>query len=179
MTSKVQCALYGNFVDSVVTAQCHEAVVGSQLQVVFNEANADEQSRVVAAEIEVLGLSDGNIAGRRGIYQGRTAKLGPAALVRSGGLTMIVCSRRIQCADPAFFEHFSFDIGAFRSLMVKSRGHFRAGFDQYFAHDQILDVDAAGLTSPMLERFSWKALPRPIWPLDLDTQWTPPAIETL
>ena len=179
LAANAQHALYGNFVDPVVAARCHEAGVGARLPVVFNETNADTQGRAVPAEIEVLGLSDGNIVGRRGIYRGRTAKLGPAALVRSGGLTMIVCSRRVQCADPAFFESFSLDIGIFRSLTVKSRGHFRAGFDEYYRHEQILEVDAAGLTSPVLARFSWKGLPRPVWPLDLDTQWTPPEIGML
>jgi len=179
LTADVQHALYGNFVDAALAARCHEAGVGSKLQIVFNETNADAQGRAVPAGIEVLGLSDGNIVGRRGIYRGRTAKLGPAALVRSGGLTMIVCSRRVQCADPVFFESFSLDIGTFRSLTVKSRGHFRAGFDEYYRHEQILEVDAAGLTSPMLARFTWKGLPRPVWPLDLDTQWTAPEIETL
>jgi microcystin degradation protein MlrC len=121
----------------------------------------------------VLALSDGDIVGRRGVYKGRTAKLGPAAAIRTGGLTMVVCSRRIQCADPAFFEHFHLDINAFRSLTVKSRGHFRAGFDEFYRPEQILEVDAAGLTSPVLERYPWTDLPRPVWPLDLQTQWTP------
>ena len=179
LAADVQHALYGNFVDPVVAARCHEAGVGARLPVVFNATNADTQGRAVPAEIEVLGLSDGDIVGRRGIYRGRTARLGRAALVRSGGLTMIVCSRRVQCADPAFFESFSLDIGSFRSLTVKSRGHFRAGFDEYYRHEQILEVDAAGLTSPVLARFSWKRLPRPVWPLDLDTQWTPPELGML
>ena len=179
LAANVQHALYGNFVDPALAARCHEAGVNANLQIVFNETNADAQGRAVPAEIEVLGLSDGNIAGRRGVYRGRTAKLGPAALVRSGGLTLIVCSRRVQCADPAFFESFSLDIGNFRSLTVKSRGHFRAGFDEFYRHEQILEVDAAGLTSPMLSRFTWKGLPRPVWPLDLDTQWTPPDFEML
>ncbi|MEE9146676.1 MAG: microcystinase MlrC family protease, partial [Candidatus Tectomicrobia bacterium] len=65
-------------------------------------------------------------------------------------------------------------IGAYRSLTVKSRGHFRAGFDEFFAHEHILEVDADGLTTPMLQRFTWHGLPRPIWPLDLQTSWTPP-----
>jgi hypothetical protein len=30
----------------------------------------------------------------------------------------------------------------------------------------------------MLERHPWQALPRPVWPLDLHTAWTPPRLET-
>ena len=92
---------------------------------------------------------------------------------------MVVCSRRIQCADPAFFETFGLDVGDFSTLVVKSRGHFRAGFDTWYADDKIIEVDAAGLTSPVLERFSWKRLPRPVWPLDPDTQWQAPSIDAL
>jgi microcystin degradation protein MlrC len=174
LAANVQRALLGNFVDPDVAAHCHAAGVGARLQVVFNATNADAHARAIPAEIEVLALSDGNIVGRRGVYRGRTAKLGPAAAIRTGGLTMVVCSRRIQCADPAFFEHFHLDINTFRSLTVKSRGHFRAGFDEFYRPEQILEVDAAGLTSPVLERYPWTDLPRPVWPLDLQTQWTPP-----
>jgi microcystin degradation protein MlrC len=174
LAAQVQRALFGNFVDPAVAARCHAAGVGARLQVVFNAQHADADGRAVPAELEVLGLSDGNIVGRRGICQGRTVRLGPSAAVRIGGLTLVVCSRRVQCADPAFFEHFGLDIGTFRSLTVKSRGHFRAGFDEFFGHQQILEVDAAGLTSPMLERYPWKRLNRPSWPLDAHQNWPEP-----
>ncbi len=86
---------------------------------------------------------------------------------------MLVTSRRVQCAEPAFFESHGLDIGSFSSLTVKSRGHFRAGFDEWYGDHNILEVDAAGLTSPVLERFPWKGLRRPVWPLDAATQWSP------
>ena len=55
----------------------------------------------------------------------------------------------MQCAEPAFFESHGLDIGSFSSLTVKSRGHFRAGFDEWVrGPGNILEVDAAGLTSP-------------------------------
>ena len=104
-------------------------------------------------------------------------QLGATAAVRIGGLTMLICSRRVQCADPAYFESLGLDIGSFATLVVKSRGHFRAGFDEWYPDERILEVNAAGLTSPMLERYTWKALPRPVWPLDPNTHWTPPTIE--
>ena len=63
------------------------------------------------------------------------------------------------------------DPGAFRAVILKSRGHFRAGFDIFFEPDQIYEVDAGGLTNPMLERFPFKALPRPVYPLDAKTEW--------
>jgi microcystin degradation protein MlrC len=57
---------------------------------------------------------------------------------------------------------------------VKSRGHFRGGFDEFFRHDQVIEVDAPGLTSPVLSRFAWKHMPRPVLPIDDTAAWTPP-----
>ena len=58
------------------------------------------------------------------------------------------------------------DIGKARGVAVKSRGHFRGGFDEFFGPDRIVEVDLPGLTSPMLNRFDWTRLPRPVIPLD-------------
>jgi hypothetical protein len=41
----------------------------------------------------------------------------------------------------------------------------------FFGPEQIIEADALGLTNPMLERFDFKALPRPVYPLDLATTW--------
>lgn len=179
LNARAERTLLGNFVDPAAAARCHAAGVGARLGVTLNESRADRHAREIPVELEVLALSDGVVVGRRGIYAGRTALMGPTAAVRIGGLTMVVCSRRIQCADPAFFEHLGIDPGAFASLTVKSRGHFRAGFDEWYPDGSIIEVDAAGLTSPLLERFTWKALPQPVWPLDRDTQWTPPSVHAL
>jgi microcystin degradation protein MlrC len=176
IAARAERALLGSFVDPPAAARCHAAGVGSRVALVLNDGRADAHGRAVPVELEVLALSDGAIAGRRGVYAGRTVHLGPTAAIRIGGLTMIVCSRRVQCADPAFFEALGLDVGSFASLTVKSRGHFRAGFDEWYADSQILEVDAAGLTSPMLERYPWKGLPRPVWPLDPETHWSPPRL---
>jgi microcystin degradation protein MlrC len=77
-----------------------------------------------------------------------------------------VISHRVQCADPIFFEMMGLDIRKARSVAVKSRGHFRGGFDEFFGPPQIVEVDLPGLTSPMLNRFEWTRLPRPAIPLD-------------
>lgn len=179
LAERVDSVLLGNFVDAAAAARCHTAGVGAAVKLTFNEGCADVYGRAVPIEAKVLALSDGVVVGRRGIYADRTVHLGPSATISVGGLTLVVCSRRIQCADPVFFETFGLDIGAFATLVVKSRGHFRAGIDAWYSDERIVEVDAAGLTSPVLERFSWKRLPRPVWPLDLDTRWQAPHINTL
>jgi microcystin degradation protein MlrC len=89
-------------------------------------------------------LTDGHCVGRRGIYAGLRLELGPCAALQVGGVTVVVISHRVQCADPIFFEMVGLDIRRARSVVVKSR------------------------------RFEWTRLPRPVIPLDDNVEWRPP-----
>jgi microcystin degradation protein MlrC len=122
----------------------------------------------------VLALHDGKCIGRRGLWAGQSLDLGPTAALDLGGITVVVGSRRKQCADPVFFEMMGLDIGKAGTVVVKSRGHFRAGFDEFFKPEQVYEVDTGGLTSPNLDRIPFKGLPRPVFPLDPETQWREP-----
>jgi microcystin degradation protein MlrC len=148
--------------------------LGTRFRARFNRAERQSFSRPFEAEATVRALSDGNCVGRRGIVAGRKVALGKSAALEIDGVTVVVISNRQQCADPVFFESFGLDIAKARSVIVKSRGHFRGGFDEFFRNEQIVEVDCPGLTSPMLERFPWTRLPRPVIPLDEDVRWTPP-----
>jgi len=121
----------------------------------------------------VLKTTDGRCVGRRGIWAGRALDLGPTCALQIGGITVVCVSKRKQCADPVFFEMHGLDIGAARTVVVKSRGHFRGGFDEFFAPERVIEVDTPGLTSPVLERLGFKGLPRPVFPLDADAAWKP------
>jgi microcystin degradation protein MlrC len=166
--------LCGVFYDPALAAEAHQRGVGARFLARFNRAETTKFSETWEAPATVLTLSDGACTGRRGIFAGQRLDLGPSCALQVGGITVVVISLRVQCADPVFFEMFGLDIAQARSVAVKSRGHFRGGFDEFFKHEQIVEVDLPGLTSPMLERFDWTRLPRPVIPLDRDVTWTAP-----
>ncbi len=169
--------LFGSFCDPALAAEAHAKGEGARFQALFNRGGDSEFSRRFSTEARVLSLSDGQVVGRRGLYANRAMELGPSCALEiggQGGIVVVVISNRRQTADPMFFEMLGLDIGAARCVCVKSRGHFRAGFDLWFAPGQVYEVDTAGLTSPVLERFQWRGLPRPVYPLDEDTEWVPP-----
>ncbi|MCU0984412.1 MAG: M81 family metallopeptidase [Acetobacteraceae bacterium] len=170
----VQGCLVGIINDAPLAAEAHRAGRGATFTARFNTAETNTFSKPLEAEARVIALSDGHVTGRRGIFAGRDMRLGPSAALAIGGLTIVVVSYRTQCADPAFFEMLGLDVGKARSVVVKSRGHFRGGFDEFFDNARITEVDAPGLTSPMLSRFTWKHLPRPVLPLDEGVTWQPP-----
>jgi microcystin degradation protein MlrC len=107
---------------------------------------------------------------------GRRFDLGPSALLEleGSGLRVVVGSLRRQLHEPRMLEMHGVDIAAARSVVVKSRGHFRAGFDEFFDDARTFEVDAPGLTSPVLSNFAWRRLPRPVFPLDPEAEWREP-----
>lgn len=168
----VEGAVFGVIHDPDLAREAHARGEGARFEARFNrEAAQDPFARPFAAEAEVRALSDGNVTGRRGIFAGTRMQLGKTAWLQIGGVAVVVIEGRTQCADPAFLEHLGIDLRAARAVVVKSRGHFRGGFDEFFGPDRVVEVDAPGLTSPILSRFDWKRLPRPVLPLDAETSW--------
>jgi microcystin degradation protein MlrC len=171
----VSDALLGVLYDLDLAAEAHRHGVGARFEARFNRSETTRFSEPYTVPATVTALTDGRCVGRRGIYAGLRLELGPCAALQVDGVTVVVISHRVQCADPIFFEMMGLDIGRARSVVVKSRGHFRGGFDEFFGPEQIVEVDLPGLTSPMLNRFDWTRLPRPVIPLDDNVEWRPPA----
>lgn len=166
----------GVFVDPALAAEAHAAGEGARLDPAAFNRMESEFSKRFAAPARVLALRDGTGVGRRGTMAGRRFDLGPSALLEleGSGLRVVVGSLRRQLHEPRMLEMHGIDIGAARTVVVKSRGHFRAGFDEFFPDERIFEVDAPGLTSPVLSNFAWARLPRPVFPLDPETTWREP-----
>lgn len=196
--ARAQGVVLGLFVDPALAAEAQALGEGAHFRAVFNRdgapdrgapqersgeehsvnrprSEASEFSRRFESGAKVLKLTDGKGKGRRGTMAGRLFDLGPTALLEldDSGMRVVVISLRRQCHEPRTLEMHGIDIGAARTVVVKSRGHFRAGFDEFFPNDRVFEVDSPGLTSPVLTNFAWKRLPR-AYPLDPDASWTDP-----
>jgi microcystin degradation protein MlrC len=174
MEAGAKGVLLGVFIDPALAEAAFEAGKGAAFNATFNAGGETEFSKRFRAAATVIGLSDGKVTGRRGLWAGRALDLGPSALLNLAGIKVVVGTNRKQCAEPMFFEMFGLDIADARTVVVKSRGHFRAGFDEFFPPEQVIEVDAPGLTSPVLSRFDFNNLPRPVFPLDPDATWDGP-----
>ncbi len=170
-----QGVIVGVITDPALAREAATLGQGARFRAVFNRVEPDSYSRRFEADARVVSIRDGDCVGRRGFYAGRRMNLGLSVLLDLGGIQVVVISIRTQCADPIFLEMMGLDIGAARAVVVKSRGHFRAGFDEFFPPAQVIEVDAPGLTSPILTRFDFLHLPRPTFPIDPEVEWTPPA----
>lgn len=167
----VQGALLGIVFDPALAAEAKRLGPGARFHARFNRDETHALSGKFEADAQVVALHEGPIVGKRGISAGHTMNLGQMALIQVGGIRVVVVSIRQQCKDIAMFECFGIDIAKARSVIVKSRGHFRAAFDIFFTDDRIVEVDVPGLTTPILSRVPYRNVPRPIYPLDPEMSW--------
>ena len=176
ITASAQDVFYGSFFDPELAEDAHRAGLGAMMTARFNRNRGtqvwEQWDEALEVEAEVVGLSDGDVVGRHGMLEGRLMHLGTSALLRIGGIHVVVISDRAQTSDPMFFEMFGLDIADAHTVIVKSRGHFRAGFNIWFSHERTYEIDTAGLTSPVLERWDFTRIPRPSYPFDQDAKWT-------
>lgn len=155
--------------DPETVAQAFEAGVGGTR--VFRIAGKAETA--YGGPVEATGtvrvLSDGNFVGHDPVVRGRPVACGRTALIDVNGLQIVVTSIRHAANDTGYFRQVGIQPEHEPLLVIKSRGHFRAAF-QPLART-IIEVDAPGAANPNLDRFTFNHVRRPIWPLDLDTEW--------
>ena len=176
-----QGVLLGVFTDGALAREAHARGPGARFEAVFNRdaedhppAASSKPSPGVAClrrAAQVLALSDGRFLGRRGLVAGTRRDMGPSALLDLGGVRVAVISHRQQLLDPAQLDVLGVDLATVRTLVVKSRGHFRAAFEGFAPPERIVEVDAPGLTTPNLRTLPWRHLPRPMFPIDEDAVW--------
>lgn len=169
----VRGAVLGVHTDPALALDAHRAGVGASILARFNSDRVgDPYAGAFDASATVLALSDGRFVGRRGMVAGSAREMGPSALLAIDGLRVAVISRRQQLLDPMQLELLGVDPATVRTLVVKSRGHFRAAFDDLVPDGRILEVDCPGLTTPNLKRLAWTRMPRPTYPIDDDAAWS-------
>lgn len=80
------------------------------------------------------------------------------------GIELMLTEHRAHPNDLQYFYAFGIDPTQRQILVLKSAAHYRAAFDPIAA--ETIEVDAPGITSPRLERYDYKNIRRPIYPLD-------------
>ena len=101
---------------------------------------------------------------------GTRFEMGPCAVIRSAGVTILLTSRKTP----------PFDLGQLRSQGLEPRDFAVIGVKAAVAHKRAYDpitrasyyVDTPGPCSSNLATFPWRHLRRPVWPIDPDTAFT-------
>lgn len=164
----VQSAVH---IDAELVNEAWKAGVGAVIRAEFNRGQADEISGEFSTDAEVLSLSRGPFTPTTGVYAGATLSVGRACALRIGGAVVGVGSRKRQCADPDTMRHVGCNPEDARVIVVKSRGHFRAGFEGFVPDDHIIEVGAPGVATNDLGSVTWLNARTDVFPFVSDVEW--------
>jgi microcystin degradation protein MlrC len=124
------------------------------------------QGRPLTVSGTVERLVDGTFTVEGPMYTGVTVDCGPTALLRVGGVRIIVTSHHHEPWDLGIFRMVGLKPETIRYLMLKSRIHYRAGFGDLGEHT--LTLDGEGVTTSDNDLLRYEKIRRPIYPLDAE-----------
>ncbi len=89
--------------------------------------------------------------------------LGDCALVEACGIQIVLNSVRSQAMGTDLFTQLGCDLGACKTIVVKSSQHFYASYSKIARH--VIYVDAPGSVTTDLKSLPYRKIKRPKWPL--------------
>ena len=95
--------------------------------------------------------------------------LGKTAILRSGGVHLILTELPAMARDPEFFKDLGLSLWKADAVVVKNLFPFRISYMRY--NRKTLDVVAPGTTNIDVFSLEYENLPRPIYPLDFMDSW--------
>jgi microcystin degradation protein MlrC len=112
----------------------------------------------------VVSLTDGKFQTFGPMGGGVWRDYGPSALIRVGGIEIVLITNNGQATDTAQLTSLGCDPTRKDTVAVKSNHHFRAAFEPLSR--EVITVDGGGLGSVIRGTMAYKKVRRPVWPLD-------------
>jgi microcystin degradation protein MlrC len=97
--------------------------------------------------------------------------MGLTAVVRHEGLNLVITSNSCFTIDPNIYRAVGLEPADAQIVIVKSAGQFRSGYSDMAS--EIILLDSPGMSSDRLDIYEFHRVPRPLYPLDPDTTFTP------
>jgi len=113
---------------------------------------------------KVTRITDGEFVVTGPMATGTRVRMGRTAVLDTGAMQIIVAERRSEPFDLGVFTHCGIDPRRKRYVLIKSRQHFRAGFEPIARHIVLCDGD--GCTSSDLRLFTYRNRRKPLFPFE-------------
>ena len=160
----------GPFWDPMSVTRMVEAGVGAEVTLQLGGRTDFPAIGLAGRPLEVTGrvrrITDGRFKVTAPMNTGTVMNLGRCAVLDTGQVEIVVCEERHEPFDTGCFTHAGIDPARKRYILIKSRQHFRAGFEPIIRH--VVMVAGPGITTSDYGLYPWDRVRRPIYPLDLD-----------
>jgi len=162
-------AAFALIADSAVVQLAIDAGVGGRVDTMLGAKSDDLHGYPIPVKSTVQSISNGEFVCEGPMDTGLTTHMGRTVVLACEGryghvVEVIVAERRVQPYDVAAFRSQGIEPTERKILVVKSAVHFRGSFTPIAK--EVIDVDTPGLTSIDFNRFAYRRLSRPMWPLD-------------
>jgi len=165
--ARTQNAAFATMYDPEAAAACSKAGAGARVSLKLGGKIDPSYGAPLDVTGTVVSLSDGVFRCEGPMLKGVTVRIGPVAVLRAGGIEIVVASARQQAFDLQFFRSVGIEPVRKATLAVKSAHHFRAAFGP-LARDVLVVDEGGGLTLCDFERLHHQHVRRPVFPLDLE-----------
>ncbi len=115
---------------------------------------------------KVTRITDGEFTVTGPMATGTRVRMGRTAVLDTGAMQIVVSEGRSEPFDTGVFTHCGIDPRRKKYVLIKSRQHFRAGFEPIARHIVLCDGD--GVTSSDLRLFTYRNRRRPLFPFERD-----------
>lgn len=145
--------------DPESAARAAEAGEGATVSLALGaKTGGAPEERPLEGEFEVMRVTDGKFLATGPFYGGSQMSLGTTVRLRTGGVQIVVSSRKGQCADKEMIRHTGLDPQGLAILVVKSSVHFRADFGPMSS--EVLVVESPGPNTADLAKLPFTRLRR-------------------
>lgn len=146
----------GLLCDPAAAQSATAAGVGAPIELELGGWHGPAGVKPLKGRFQVMACSQGTFKLTGQVTGQAVADLGLMALLRCGGVDIVVTSRNVQAYDPAPFDRLGVDWTASRILVLKSSCHFRADFEP--GAEAVLSVLSPGAYDPDPARYPYRRL---------------------
>ena len=109
-------------------------------------------------------LGDGRFRYRCGYMTGKPVLPGRTAVIDSDGLELVLTEHKVPTWDPEQLRVLGIEPADRRAIVLKAAVAWRAGYQNLVR--SVVEVDTPGACASNLAHFAYRAIPRPMYPLD-------------
>jgi microcystin degradation protein MlrC len=151
--------------------------VGAKYEARLGGVRERRFSQPITLDVEVANLFDARFTLTGHLGKNMPIDMGPAAVLRHGNVHLLVTTRSGPHFAPEFFRAAGFDPFAAGVLVAKSPCGFRAAYQEHAKH--IYMVRSPGCAPSDFWNYPYTNIPRPLWPWDEISEWTPKPVVLL
>ena len=163
----------GPIADPEVVAQLFAAGEGAEIEIALGNKTRASGLPAPRPPLRLRGrvtaLSDGRYRVAGPIYHGQQLSMGRTAAFQTAAARIVICEEPHEPLDLGCFACVGIDPVRARFLHLKSRMYCRPVFEPLSR--AVVECASAGVTSSNYDLFAFKKLRRPIYPLDIMTDW--------